>query len=104
MRLAAGLSTFAISIPVVARTGSSHFRLLGRMAARGAFASPRPSVEALAHVSRANPRMLHPVCCELSADDLEAVTATVEFGGCSWPETHVGMNRRPARTYALIIS
>src|SRR5574340_271927 len=40
--------------------GSSHFRLAGRMAARGAAFSPRPNCTVSLQVSRANPWALHP--------------------------------------------
>src|SRR5260370_1439032 len=61
MRLSAGRSTFAISTPVAARIGSSHFRLSGRTELRGTAFSPRPNWEASLHVSCANPWTLHPV-------------------------------------------
>jgi len=59
MRLSAGRSTLAISTPVAAKTGSSHFKLPGRTARRGVAFRPSPNCEASVHVSWAKPWTLH---------------------------------------------
>src|SRR5258708_11082961 len=73
MRLSAGRSTLAIITPVAARTGSSHIRFLGRIAARGTAFRPCPNCVVSFHVWCANPETLH----GFSASCAYAVTLVV---------------------------
>src|SRR5258708_35510693 len=73
MRLSAGRSTLAIITPVAARTGSSHIRFLGRIAARGTAFRPCPNCVVSFHVWCANPETLQ----GLSAGSACAVTPVV---------------------------
>src|SRR5882757_3808172 len=59
MRRSAGQSTCVTRMAVAAAIGSSHFRLLGRMAFLGAAFTPLAKVEASTEISCLKPGKLH---------------------------------------------